>query len=84
MAKFLYLGMPLGRVMEAVTANPARMLRFGEKIGTLEPGAVADVSVLRLDETPFEALDSLRQKRTLQRRLVPQAVVRAGVLSQLA
>lgn len=84
MAKFLYLGMPLGRVMEAVTANPARMLRFGEKIGTLEPGAVADVSVLRLDETPFEALDTLRRKRTLKRRLVPQAVVRAGVLSQLA
>ena len=82
-ARFLYPGMTLGRLIEAVTANPSRMLKFGQKTGTLEPGVVADISVLRLVDTPFEALDTLRQKRTLPRRVAPQAVVRAGVLSEL-
>jgi predicted amidohydrolase len=74
--------MPLERVLEAVTAQPARELKFGEKIGTLEPGAVADISVLRVENALFELRDSTRQARTAKRRVVPTAVVRAGVLSQ--
>ena len=83
MAKFLHLGMPLGQAIASVTANPVQMLRFGENIGTLEPGSVADVSILRLDTAPFEARDSLRATRTLQHRLVLVATVRAGVLTEL-
>jgi dihydroorotase len=82
LSKFLYLGMPLERVLEAVTAQPARELKFGEKIGTLEPGAVADISVLRIENASFELRDSTRQTRTVKQRVVPTAVVRAGVLSQ--
>ena len=33
LSKLLYLGMPLERVLEAVTEQPARELKFGEKIG---------------------------------------------------
>jgi dihydroorotase len=83
LSKFLYLGMPLERVLEAVTAAPARELTFGERIGTLEPGAVADISVLRIENASFELRDSTRQARTAKQRVTPTAVVRAGVLSQL-
>ena len=43
-----------------------------EKIGTLEPGAVADISVLRMEDASFELRDSTRQPRTGKRRVVPQ------------
>jgi dihydroorotase len=82
LSKFLYLGMPLERVLEAVTAAPARELKLGEKIGTLEPGAVADISILRVENASFELRDSTRQVRTAKQRVVPTAVIRAGVLSQ--
>ena len=78
MSKFLHLGMPLDKVVAAVTDGPRRMLRFPESIGSLQPGSVADVTVLDLveQETPF--VDTLRQTRTGRRRLVAVATFKSG------
>ncbi len=43
MSKFMFLGLSEGQAIEKVTANPARILKFPEKIGSLETGAAADV-----------------------------------------
>jgi dihydroorotase len=79
-SKFLYLGLPLERAIQCVTANPARMLSFPEKIGSLGVGNPADISILNLEQGTFDLLDSNRGKRTTSRRLAPVATVRAGNL----
>ena len=54
MTTALQLGMPLDAVVAAATMNPARTMNFPEKVGTLEPGTTADVSVINLEQGSFE------------------------------
>jgi dihydroorotase len=56
MSKMLNLNMPLADVIRASTWSPARQIKR-EEFGHLTPGAVADVSVLRLDTGKFGFLD---------------------------
>jgi dihydroorotase len=80
LSKFVLLGLTVDQVIEKVTAAPARAFRFPERIGTMEPGAVADVSILGIEEGTFELLDSTRQPRGARRRIVPVATIRSGEL----
>jgi dihydroorotase len=79
MSEFLHLGMPLEQVIAGVTANPARIMNFPEKVGTLEPGVTADVAVLDLKDGNFEVNDGARQMRTLQKQFVAAATVKGGI-----
>jgi dihydroorotase len=79
MSEFLHLGMPLEQVIAGVTANPAKMINFPEKIGTLEPGVTADVAILELKDGPFEFNDGARQTRTLKQQFVATATVKGGI-----
>jgi dihydroorotase len=77
-SKFLHLEIPLAEVLRRVTSNLARAVGWGGRIGTLAPGAVADVSLLRLvaGEWPFR--DTAGRVEIGERRLGPVAVIRAG------
>jgi dihydroorotase len=79
MSEFLHLGLPLEKVIAGVTANPAKILNFPEKIGTLEPGVTADVAVLELAQGNFEYGDQTRQTRVLKQQFVPVATVKGGI-----
>ncbi len=79
MSEFLHLGLTLEQVIERVTTTPARVFNFPEKLGTLEPGVVADVAVLELARGDFEFRDGGGQARTLSRQFVPVATVKSGV-----
>ncbi len=62
------------------TAAPARVLgRPGDGIGSLAVGAEADVTVLALEEGRTRLVDSAGTAREADRRLVPVAVLRAGL-----
>lgn len=50
MSKMLAIGVPLAEVIARATATPAAFLRQDD-LGTLRPGAVADVTALALDGT---------------------------------
>jgi dihydroorotase len=79
MSKFLHLGLPLARVVAMVTTQPAASLgEPGGGVGRLAVGGPADVTVLAIEEAPVELLDALGVARTVERHLVPVAVVRAG------
>jgi dihydroorotase len=78
MTKFLYLGLPMDQVIEKVTTAPMRSLNFPEKIGALEPGTTADVSVLNVEDGSFDLYDSTRQKRTAKQRIFAAATFKAG------
>jgi len=47
-------------------------------LGTLRPGAAADVAVLELREGDFEFVDNIDGKRTGHRKLFTTAVVMNG------
>jgi len=79
MTEFLHLGMPLEQVIAGVTMNPARIMNFPEKVGTLEPGVTADVAVLDLQQGSFDYGDQTRQTRTLKQQFVAAATVKGGI-----
>ena len=79
MSEFLHLGMPLDQVIAGATMNPAKIMNFPEKVGTLETGVTADVAVLELAQGNFEFGDQARQQRTLKQQFVATATVKGGI-----
>lgn len=57
MSKLLAAGMPEVDVFAAVTIRPARILGLENEIGTLTPGACADLTLLRWNETSPKLVD---------------------------
>ena len=57
MSKFLAIGMTFEQVVEAATARPAAAMGMQNEIGTLKPGALADVALFRIDEGNFTFYD---------------------------
>jgi dihydroorotase len=78
LSKFMALGMPLEDVLEAVTARPAALLGRSGVVGTLAPGAQADVAVFELEHGSFEFRDTVGDARTGSERLVNVATVIRG------
>jgi dihydroorotase len=78
MGKFLSLGMPLADVIRAVTTAPARVIGRAGKLGTLQPGSVADVAVYALEDGSFDYEDAHGQHITGRQRFVPTLTLRAG------
>jgi dihydroorotase len=83
LSKFLLLGISLRDVISRATINSSRVFNFGVSIGTLKPGAEADVSVLELKEGEFTFTDSDGKSRLGRRKLVPTTTVRGGKVLQL-
>ena len=54
------------------------MIPAFKELGTLKPGAVADVAVFDLKEGDFEFLDNANAKRVGHRKLVAQTVIANG------
>lgn len=79
MSKFLNLGFSLEEVVARVTSAPSAVINRVDKLGTLQVGAPADVSILELLEEPVEFIDTKRNSRSGTRWLKPVTVVRAGV-----
>jgi dihydroorotase len=79
MSKFLNLGLTLEQVVAMATVNPARVVNRAAKLGTLQVGAPADVSLLDLVEGPVEFVDTRNNKRQGRAHLRPAGAVVAGV-----
>ena len=78
LSKFLYLGLTLDQVIERATTNAANTFAFPRGLGTLREGADADVAVFDLAEGHFEFIDSVKQKRQGNLKLIPVATVIGG------
>ncbi len=77
-SKFLHLGLPLPEVVRRVSATPAACIGLPGQLGTLAPGAAADVSLFRLADGEWRFRDSHGQEELGAQRLEPVAVIRAG------
>ena len=80
MSKFLALGLSLPEVVERTTAAPARALGMFPELGSLQTGAAADVTLLRLEPGRFTFTDSLGETVVADQRLALAGVVRRGML----
>jgi dihydroorotase len=78
MTKLLHFGMPLEDVVRRTTAIPAKIMGYEGTIGTLRPGANADVSVFELRDENFELRDSDGDSITVKRRLLAQLTLKDG------
>jgi dihydroorotase len=77
-SKFLLLGWSLPDALDRVTRAPAAAMGMLGQIGTVVPGACADVALLELREEPCELEDATGERRHAPRRLVPVLTVRGG------
>jgi predicted amidohydrolase len=68
-------------VVRRVTVTPAACIGLANTLGTLAPGAAADVSVFRLARGEWTFRDSSLEAETAGTRLEPVAVIRAGRVS---
>jgi len=79
MSKFLNLGLSLEQVVTMATAAPAKVINRGPKLGTLQLGAPADLSLLEIVEGPVDFVDTRNNKRQGKVHIKPAGVVLAGV-----
>jgi dihydroorotase len=78
MSSMLALGLKLEQVVPMVTTNAAAMLGLSDELGTLKPGAVADVSVLTDERGRFVLRDNEKTQVVAERLLQPAFCLRAG------
>ncbi|MCW5851860.1 MAG: amidohydrolase/deacetylase family metallohydrolase [Anaerolineae bacterium] len=78
LSKFLALGMSLEDAVARATSAPARVLKLEHEIGTLRPGALADVAVFQLLDGDFTFYDVAMESRRGQQLLVNTLTVLNG------
>ena len=78
LSRFLALGMPLKEVVRCCTQTPARLMGMEGQLGTLRPGALADIAVMKLENRDFTFVDSYGNSLRANRILLPQMTLKAG------
>ncbi len=79
LSKFLALGMPLPAILAAATLTPARAAGLSDLgVGTLRPGAPADVAVLRLAPGEVDYVDAFGGSVTGTERIECALTIAAG------
>ena len=79
MSKFLNMGFSLEQVVTMATLTPARAIGKLDKLGTLQPGAPGDVTILEVVEGPVEFVDTRNNKRPGKVHLKPAGAVVGGI-----
>jgi dihydroorotase len=77
MGKFLAMGVSLDQVIRRSTWNPAREIKR-EELGHLSVGAIADVSVLRVERGQFGFVDMNGARMAGQERLMAELTLKDG------
>ncbi|XBS68502.1 metallo-dependent hydrolase [Acerihabitans sp. KWT182] len=78
MSKLLALGMPLFEIIAACTATPAKTIKMPREIGTLAPGANADIALFKLVRGNVAFTDIHGERLAGDRLLIPQMTFLAG------
>ena len=78
MSKFLHLGMSLESIVRATTSRPAAILGLDGEVGTLRPGALADVALFRLLHGSFPLYDIWGEMREAGALLVNTQTIVGG------
>jgi dihydroorotase len=82
LTKFLALGLPFERVLAACTINPARIVGWQDRVGSLEIGREADISVLQLLDEQTRLRDSVGGEMNSGQRIAVKWTIRKGEIFQ--
>lgn len=77
MSKFLALKMPLTDVIAASTWLPAKVIQKTE-LGHLSTGAIADITLLKLEKGKFGFVDTKKKKLTGNQKLICELTIKDG------
>jgi dihydroorotase len=80
MAKLMALGLSLNQVIEMATVNAARLLDRMNDLGTLRIGLPAEISVLRIEDREWQAIDSQKGAIPAHQALVPVYAIRRDAI----
>jgi dihydroorotase len=78
MSKMMHLGMSFDDVLKRSTINPARVVNRVDGLGTLAPGAPADVALLAIEQGEFPLTDSQKNTVTARQRVVSKLTICKG------
>src|SRR5438552_173068 len=78
MSKLMHFGVTIDDVVIRTTATPARIAGLEGVIGTLRPGANADVAVIELRDGNFEFRDTDGNTVTGKRRMITHLTLKDG------
>jgi predicted amidohydrolase len=78
MTRFLAMGMNLVEVVRACTETPARLMGMAGQIGTLQPGALADICIMKIQNRPVDLVDMYGNTIKGDKVLIPQMTIKAG------
>ncbi|HEX9787902.1 MAG TPA: amidohydrolase/deacetylase family metallohydrolase [Candidatus Binatia bacterium] len=76
MAKLMALGFSLNQVIAMATSNAATLLGRASELGTLSIGRPADISVLRIEEREWQAVDSQKGAISAHQAILPVYAIR--------
>ena len=80
MTRFLGMGFTLEQVVTMCTTNPAKAIGHEHRLGSLEVGRQADISVLQVNEGDWKVYDALGSSLRVDRAVVPALTVKRGLL----
>ena len=78
MSKLLHFGMSLDEIVRRATAAPAKIMGYEGTIGTLRPGANADIALIERRPGNFELKDSDGNIVTAKERLITRMTLKDG------
>jgi dihydroorotase len=80
MAKLMALGFSLNQVIEMATANAAQLLGRTGELGTLKLDHPAELSVLKLEERNWKAVDSQKGTIPAHQAITPVYAIRGEMI----
>jgi dihydroorotase len=80
MAKLMALGFSLNQVIAMATVNAARLLGRMNELGTLGTGLPAEISVLRIEDREWQAIDSQKGTIPAHQALLPMYAIRGDTV----
>ena len=80
MAKLMALGFSLNQVVEMATVNAAKLLGRTNELGSIRVGGPADISVLRIEDRDWSAVDSQKGTIPARQALAPVYAIRKDTI----
>jgi dihydroorotase len=80
MAKLMALGFSLNQVVEMATTNAAKLLGRTGHLGTLRVGDQAEISILKIDDREWQALDSQKGMIPAKQTITPVYAIRGDLI----
>ena len=78
MSKFLHFGISLPEVVRLTTQAPAAKMGLGDDLGSLKPGAAADVSILDVQDGDYTFMDAERETISARRKIEHVTTIKSG------